>query len=141
MNFILAIVCACITGIAIGIGIHHNFDDASSVISPVATENSSLMIFSETEEATHDSSFSELITPGSFDSTALGQMQEKLQQLTAQYEEMQTHQSELNRELNAIQFRLDTHSSSFRPLRAERDTQTTPPTAPQGVSPLLPPLR
>jgi hypothetical protein len=68
-------------------------------------------------------------------------MQEKLELLIAQQEEMKSHQSELNRELNAIQFRLDTHSESFRPLRSERDTQTLTPTPPQGLSPLLPPLR
>ncbi|MGJ8671642.1 hypothetical protein [Rubritalea sp.] len=140
MNYILAIVCACITGIAIGIGINHKLDDKNSVIMP-ADASSPLRPVSDFEHSSDESTFTELEIGENFDSTALSQMQEQLQQLIAQHEQMQNHQSELNREVNAIQFRLDTHSESFRPLRSERDTQTTPPTAPQGVSPLLPPLR
>ncbi|MFC5049947.1 hypothetical protein ACFPK9_04910 [Rubritalea spongiae] len=142
MNYLLAIVCACITGIAIGIGIHHNFEDPNSHLAPAGVNPTQNTLTDSGSHSTQDNDDNnDLAISANFDATALSQVQEQLQQLSAQYEQMLIHQSELNREVNAIQFRLDTHSESFRPLRAERDTQTTSPSPAQGISPLLPPLR
>lgn len=141
MNYILAMFCACITGVAIGIGIHHNFDDKSPVVMTGGNSTFSAITVQSDNGSSPDPVFQEFVASENFDAVALSQMQAQLQQLLAQQDEMKNHQSELNREINAIQFRLDTHSESFRPLRSERDTQTVAPTPPQGLSPLLPPLR
>ena len=60
--------------------------------------------------------------------------------LLEQQETMRSQQSELNRELNAIQFRLDTHSASFRPLQSERETKALRTNVnSSSLTPLLPP--
>lgn len=141
-NYLIAIVCSCVTGIAIGIGIGDQLGQAKHHHS----QRQQASLSDEPEETIDEvASSAEPSSPieSSFDAAALSQLQEQFNKVLAQQQDMQNHQSELNRDLNALQFRLDTHSESFRPMRSERETKTLIPTTPppQSLSPLLPPLR
>lgn len=69
----------------------------------------------------------------------------QLNALIEQQEVMKNQQAELNRDIYEIQFRLDTHSQNFRPLRTENSSGTnsndtlSSPNLEMGLSPLLPP--
>lgn len=154
MNVFLVCVCASATGLSLGVGLKHHHDlkkltdTAYSVSSAPAAEldiqTNSTPKGLQTEAGKHISSQSTDqvqaktgLDRSDFSPNLAGQ----LQHIEAQQNSMLRQQAELNRELNAIQFRLDTHSSSFRPLRANSG-----PTRQPNIdfnfenNPLLPPL-
>lgn len=144
MNHILAVACASITGITLGIALHHK-------MSLGTTQPSAATHLSPVQQSEDDSYLSELSLSGTsqrFDPNSMiathaassSPLEMKFNKLVEQQETMSSQQSELNRELNAMQFRLDTHSASFRPLRSERETKDLSPSMNNGpLTPLLPP--
>jgi len=144
MNHILAAACASITGITLGVAIHHKM--SLGTIQPTADPHPPMVHQSEGDY--YYASEPPRGTSQRFDQTSMiathagnrSQLERKFNKLVEQQETMSSQQSELNRELNAMQFRLDTHSASFRPLRSERETETLSPSMSTGpLTPLLPP--
>lgn len=146
MKYILAVACASITGVSLGVALQHKSSVANASLAVDYLNNNqqaSLGIHGSNglpmnSENVNNSPY--------FQSNGSGlrgnppQLETKLNSLLEQQNTMRNQQSELNRELNAIQFRLDTHSASFRPLQSERDTKsTTSGYLPAGLTPLLPP--
>ena len=137
MNHLLAAACASITGISLGIALHHQH-----CLSQTSTHSATGL----NEQATYEAfppqqSHSFQRTPATRSHSAVtgvSPIEQKLSNLLDQQETMKNQQSELNRELNAIQFRLDTHSASFRPLQSERETEVLR-SKQNTLSPLLPP--
>ena len=143
MNHILAVACASITGITLGVALHHKM--SLGTIQPTTLVHSPMM---HQTDGAYYSSESLRGTSQLFDQSPMiaahagnsSQLESRLNKLLEQQETMHSQQSELNRELNAMQFRLDTHSASFRPLRSERETETLNPSMSSGsLTPLLPP--
>ncbi len=139
INQLLAVACASITGISLGIALHHK--QSLGTPSPMAQYSSTVMqpTGSQHYASTADNEHRPrtMYAPHTGSSTHL---ESKLSKLLEQQETMGIQQSELNRELNAIQFRLDTHSASFRPLQSERDTKIlNSPLSSGPLTPLLPP--
>ena len=138
MNHILAVACASITGISLGIALHHK--QSLGTPTPTAQEFTTMMpqsapnhYVSEIGNEHSSSRTTSHVGSGS-------QVERKLSMLLEQQETMRSQQSELNRELNAIQFRLDTHSASFRPLQSERETEALRTNVnSSSLTPLLPP--
>ncbi|WP_018970712.1 hypothetical protein [Rubritalea marina] len=150
MNVLLASICASLTGISLGVGIKHHLEieqliqKAEEGTLPVvavlqeADGTDTLAFTPDSKNAQDAPSFVKPSSPDSNDTVA-----QQLNQLKQQQSMMLRQQSELNREVNAIQFRLDTHSASFRPLRTEPRT----PSQDNGElpfdfsnNPLLPPI-
>ena len=136
MKSILAASCAGVTGITLGIALHHK-----------QTLNTPSPVFPTAQHAYYQQPQSPqqqfpVVPPRAALSASQTnpQLEKNIQALLEQQEMMKNQQSELNRDLNAIQFRLDTHSESFRPLSSEINTETfMPSNTPMGLSPLLPP--
>lgn len=55
--------------------------------------------------------------------------------LNSKYTELHAQLNETSREINALTFRVETHSESFRPMRQRQENSVFP----SGISPLLPP--
>ena len=138
MNHILAVACAGITGISLGIALHHK--QSLTTPSPTAQHTATMM---HQTGPNHYASETGNEHPSSRATSHVGsssQVERKLSMLLDQQETMRSQQSELNRELNAIQFRLDTHSASFRPLQSERETEALRTDVnSSSLTPLLPP--
>ncbi len=154
MNVFLVCVCACATGLSLGIGIKHHQDlkklsDAAQTVSYSATatqeDHTDPSVTGKGGEANNivlpKSAAQYPIETGMNKQVYASNLVGQLQQIEAQQSAMMRQQAELNRELNAIQFRLDTHSSSFRPLRAN-STQSGSSNNDFNFedNPLLPPL-
>lgn len=136
MKFLLAVICASITGISLGIALYHKQSIAKPEFpepSPYAYPPTYGYHFQGSSDAAQP-----VIIPTSQPAN-VDYLEKKLVELVEQQEIMRNQQSEINREINAIQFRLDTHSSQFRPIRMEQDT-VPQPGSPLS-SPLLPPLQ
>lgn len=135
MNTILAVTCASITGLTLGVVLNHKHNLSNIVAQPAVTS-----------EIASAAPLQQLAQPEStVPSAALvadtSALEQQLNTLIQQQELLSNQQAEFNRELNAIQFRLDTHSQSFRPLRAENNSSIITPNHSDSVnSPLLPPL-
>lgn len=144
MKYILAVACASITGVSLGVALHHK-SSLDNVSQPNGYTNGIQVVNSGSEEGNNHSSHPTNYAHFQSNSTNAvtsnsSHLEKKLNSLLDQQETMRNQQAELNRELNAIQFRLDTHSASFRPLQSERDSKsTTSGFLPAGLTPLLPP--
>ena len=139
MNQILAVLCASITGISLGVTLHHkrSLEAPSPVVQyPSATMDQTAYEVNTSGTGNVLPNHSTSLAASSIGSST--QLENKLNTLLEQQEAMRSQQSELNRELNTIQFRLDTHSASFRPLQSERDTEVLR-TNTSPLTPLLPP--
>ncbi len=65
----------------------------------------------------------------------LEQQTAQIAELTSYYQTLESQLTETTRELNALTFRVETHSESFRPMRQRQDNSVFP----SGITPLLPP--
>ena len=65
----------------------------------------------------------------------LAQQSDQITELTSYYQSLESQLTETTRELNALTFRVETHSESFRPMRQRQDNSVFP----SGITPLLPP--
>ncbi|MFC4995468.1 hypothetical protein [Rubritalea tangerina] len=140
MNFILAVTCASITGATIGIAVNHKLSLPSQLPSPGFVEQDGTSADPHSSTTPNQlNSDTQVSLNSSTDSIHVKALETKIDRLNEQLNLITNQQSEFNRELNAIQFRLDTHSASFRPLRSERETEIAPPTTGTGITPLLPP--
>ena len=139
MHNLLAVACASITGISLGIVLNHKQSLGSIEPELQHTANTLHKNGSHYYTSALDSETLHHSTPVT-DAHAIGssQVERKLNKLIELQNTMRNQQSELNRELNAVQFRLDTHSASFRPLQSERETEALR-TNPSPFPPLLPP--
>ena len=138
MNTILAVTCASITGLTLGIVLNHKQNLSNIVAQPAAMHTTPVAAPLQQLTISAENATAPVVITDHSVSVALEQ---QLNALIQQQELLSTQQAEFNRELNAIQFRLDTHSQSFRPLRAENNSSIIAPnTSDSGMSPLLPPL-
>lgn len=137
MNHLLAVVSASITGISLGIAIHHKQSLVVPIPQHISQEQNSSHYFPLSPPDQHLQGSPQIPATNNMASSHL---ENKINQLLVQQDSMRSQQSELNRELNAIQFRLDTHSASFRPLQSERNTEVLRNNVnSQPLTPLLPP--
>lgn len=138
MASILIITCASISGITLGMVLQHKIDLAAPRVHNLSSIGASSHP-SATPTRLHlteslPSPTQQLIAPDD------SKLMAKLTELTQQQKSMQSQQAELNRDINEIQFRLDSHSQDFRPLRTERSIDSLSlPSSEMDLNPLLPP--
>jgi methyl-accepting chemotaxis protein len=72
---------------------------------------------------------------------ALNEIVSVLRELKEENQDLREQVKEANRDLTEMQFRIDTHSKSFRPMREAAGSATQLDSGPPSSHPLLPPKR
>lgn len=150
MNHLIISLCAGVLGITLGIGTYHAATiDQQSVgdrytSAPIIIQAAPGYMQPGNNELYADDAPSSIAQPVQNSHQGINELKKRLDQLTRQQTSIKGEQTELNREINAIQFRLDSHSASFRPLQSENgeSTESAIPTAePDTMNPLILPPR
>lgn len=153
MSMMPPTVCAIILGATFGIVVHHKYQTKTQkqIVGSAVTLNSSTNRGSFegsplTQSAGTNSANQRTLNTAEFhnqaESVYIKELREQIEALKEQNAQLSNRQIEINDELHAMQFRLDSHSSSFRPLRTELN-KSEPSNgnfiSPSRVNPLLPP--
>lgn len=150
MNHLILSLSAVVLGATIGIGVHHAMTHGD--ISTLNSQSTAPIIIQAhpgymqtTDGELYPSSSPSIGMQAPQNSPQdINALKKRLDLLARQQTGLKGEQNELNREINAIQFRLDSHSASFRPLQSENGDSTESDNAipiPDSENPLILPPR
>ncbi len=140
-------ICSLIIGLLLGLTLAHQRQEAPTSAQESLQPSSSIQLSEQTafiealrnrtpsEESTQILNNQSLETTNHLLFTKIEEQTNTIHELTTQYRELHSQLTETNREINALTFRVETHSESFRPMRQRQENSVFP----SGISPLLPP--
>lgn len=126
MHSSLPIICAAITGLTLGLVLQHKSHIESQPSDHTAAAAAPASLGSMATEPTAQPYAKTAMAPQIQVHSSPAQ-EAQIAQLLEEIEMLKQQQANFNREVSGIQFRLDTHSQQFRPLRAENNSGVTSP--------------